>query len=424
MICDRASCRAALALVAMTTASFFYVLSAGSAIGSFKANGSSIDFIQVQSKVECPSRASPDKSQRLFDDTNGTCKHYDNWEPILRKQFYYFRPGSMTEPALNFTFAEFRVTHWVTVSKGRFWFWNHPQGSGYGMRGPSILAQIQRMLRRGWPVPDFHLLFEVTDAPRFSLHQAEKVPVPVGAIVTSEGHNYDVAIPDVGFYWWNDWAPSPYKSMQYNDSIHEALAWGQRIPYERRKHAGVFRGSCNSHARGKAAKIAEQHPNVLDIACNRDPIHLLNFSQYKVIINLPGNAGGTWRTKWLLALGSPMVFLNGGERGRPTSELFYHLLQPFVHYWPITSEGQLLPAVQYLLDHPKEAKAIADAAVRFVQDWLNVDEIDCLWLYYAHFLADLGGRQPTNVPKGARDFSNLTFKQMVRTYFHDPWQWP
>lgn len=214
------------------------------------------------------------------------------------------------------------------------------------------------------------------------------------------------------------------KGLRYNESIAAAFESGARVPYDQKHHGAVFRGSCNSASRENIAKLAKSHPGILNITCNGpSSLALLEYGGWKVTTNILGN-GWSCRTKWLMALGSPMIFLNGGERKSTMDEVWYPLMRPYVHYWPITSEHQLLPAVTYLLEHPQEAKAIADAGGQFVREWLNVDEIDCLWLYYAHYLSSVSDGQGVHVPRGAKEFTNVPYGQIVRTFFRSTWETP
>lgn len=123
------------------------------------------------------------------------CRNYDTWKPLLDKAFYFWRPGSVSESDVNRTFAEWRVGNWVTVKDGRLYMWRHTKGFSYSERGPSMIAQIDRMVQRKWPLPDFHLLYETSDAPRFLLQWAANVKAPVGSMSATPGSYMDIPIP-------------------------------------------------------------------------------------------------------------------------------------------------------------------------------------------------------------------------------------
>ena len=346
---------------------------------------------RMQSAPSIGGGSSSPVARNIVRDTRGMCPSFDEWAPVLRNFLYFYRPGSVTSAAVEAAFDRHAIGHWVQVVNGAVFVTVHPNGFRYAERGASIVAQVQRMVSRGWAnVPDGDLLFDVMDAPRFLRESAEELTVPVGSL-SADAEHVDYPIPDMGFFQWRELSNEEWtKRASYNESIHACLAAGAATPYASRTRSTIFRGSCNSRPREVAVEESRARPDILDIKCTGG-MPLLNLSHYAVVANFEGN-GYSARTKWLLALGSPLLYLLGGPNRVSKVQFFYPLLTPFVHYYPVASPKQLVPATEWLLGHPAEAEAMGRAAAAFVRAKLMPVDIDCVWLYYLHVMAELRAR--------------------------------
>ena len=354
--------------------------------------------------------------QQILRETNGECPSFDEWAPALRRFLYFYRPHSVTALDVSATVEANAVGHWVQIIRGSLFMRLHPKGFKYAERGVSMIAQVQRMLARGWPAPDTDFLFDVMDAPRFGGADAHKVRAPVGSL--SADHNHiDYPLPDMGFYQWRELS-AEFRTTPYSESIHTCLTVGEAKPYRERIRRVIFRGTCNSIPREQAVALTPTRPDILDMKCVGG-LSLTNISEYAIAANFEGN-GYSARTKWLLALGSPVLYLLGGYNRDSKVQFFYPLLVPYTHFWPVAGVGQIIPATEHLLAHPDEAERIGRAAADFVRTHLLPHHIDCVWYYYAHLLAELraAGETVQRAPNSV-DISNSTYSNMLKDYFDE-----
>ena len=353
--------------------------------------------------------------------TGGACKNYDAWSPVLEEFFAPYRPGSVTASDVLRTFVDNNVGHWVQVIDGTPYVTSQPKGHRYAERGASVLAQVLSMMRRGWAVPDFDMLFGENDGPQFPEVLSHKVRAPVGGMCTAPSH-LDIPIPHMGFYKWWELAPE-MKGLTWNASIHAVFNAAAARPYGSRIKKAVFRGSCNNGVRENAALLTPTRPDILDIQCSdakvRNSIPLLNMSNYAVVVNFPGN-GYSGRTPWLLGMGSPMLYQLSGHNRAKQIQFFYPLMRPYVHYWPSMSNELIIPGVEYLLKHPDEARAIGDAAADFVRKYLLPEELDCVWLQYAHAFAGVRSG-PVKRAVGAVNISAYAHHALYRLMQETTW---
>lgn len=282
-------------------------------------------------------------------------------------------------------------------------------------RGAAVLKAVERMANRSWAVPDFELLFGVSD--NAGLPEGAEMRAPTGAMCMTR-RSPVLPIPDMGFYQWRDLGEG-LGHLTYPDSIAEAFRAGAAVPYASRNKTNWFRGSCHPQ-RVEAAALALLHPDVLDIHCGSDvdlpSAPFVRAAHFAVVSNFKGN-GYSARSRWLMALGSPMVFM---EPADSQLEFFWPLLRPFVEYWPVRTADELLNATRYLLAHPDVAEAVGRAGAEFVRTRLSPDEIDCVWAYYGFKLAEVA-REPVALHPHARAITGLDFKTLEETIYSTNW---
>ena len=364
--------------------------------------------------------------------SGGVCLHAPQWAPHLSTALAAWRPSSVTQADVHATFVAAAVGTWAQIIDGKLRVRAHPKGYKYPLRRASIVAQLARLLSRGWELPNVNILFDVADRPRLRLEHWSQAPAPVGSM-SSNPSFLEVAIPDMAFWVWPElgrhdakgvWRPSldPYGWV-----LNQTLVAADNIPYASRLKRAVFRGSCNIPLRKRLVALTPSHPTTLDFACtdnSTDRMPWLDSAKYAVTVNAMG-AGYSSRTKLLLALGSPMVYvLQDMTGGGPLNQFFYPLMTPHVHYVPVPDVGAVPSAVASLLDDPARAESMAAAATAFVKTHLTPEAVDCYWLYYLRALAErsTGGVEPA--PESVVVPLNMSLADIDILLEYTPWAPP
>lgn len=107
--------------------------------------------------------------------------------------------------------------------------------------------------------------------------------------------------------------------------------------------------------------------------------------EYAVQVYLSGN-GYSARLKYLLATGSPVVYLMSSDFGRQY-EWFLPVMRPGIQYLPVYSPKELVDAIRFLLANPQTAKAMGAAGQAFVRQRLLSPSVHCWWRRFFHSLA-------------------------------------
>lgn len=244
--------------------------------------------------------------------TRGECStnSWDLWSAVIDPHLARFPPRSVSHADLTWQYSFYRPRHWLQTRGRDVFLVQNPESWAMGDRGAAVIKSIERMLARGWDVPDFNLLFNIADGPQ--LVPGSEMRAPMGTLCGVAGVP-DLPIPDMGFFYWHDLS-SEMHGMMYPESLAAALAAGAARPYAARTRAAFFRGSCNSKERAEAVELADAHPDVLDFYCGYGArvAPLLNASNYAVVANMKGN-GYTARSRWVMAMGAPMLFVEPAD---------------------------------------------------------------------------------------------------------------
>lgn len=128
-----------------------------------------------------------------------------------------------------------------------------------------------------------------------------------------------------------------------------------------------------------------ENPELALTAGATPPLPMAAHPQYAVQIYLSGN-GYSARLKYLLATGSPVVYLMSSDFGRQY-EWFLPAMRPGIEYLPVYSPQALADAVEYLLANPQVAQAMGAAGQAFVRQRLLTPSVQCWWRRFFHTLS-------------------------------------
>ena len=121
---------------------------------------------------------------------------------------------------------------------------------------------------------------------------------------------------------------------------------------------------------------------------------------YRYLLHVDGNVASS-RLASTMHLGGTIF-----RQQSFSSEYFYPLLQPWVHYVPLEpSLRDLDDRLAWAQAHQREAKAIADAAAAFARQHLHTRSVACYWWQLLSALAVLENFEPRT--SGALGFHPL-----------------
>ena len=251
--------------------------------------------------------------------------------------------------------------------------------------------QLVATLRQIWDIsrdptlptlPDLEMVINADDYGRVSVR--DDPPLPLLSITKKKGKGLDILYP-AGHY------ALAGKSVTAIGTDSHAY----RVPW-RRKNASVlfWRGRPNSHTLSRWAlpRLAlegtpEQrakfdigllwyhHPHDPFVKANGSvgPLPLLNeldmfrHSQYKYVVHLDGHS---YSHRLIKLLSTNSLIL---KETTPDLEFYYHLLKPFVHYWPFTIK---VPTPQYHHPQPQLRQPRLDGVTTDLLDVMRAAELD------------------------------------------------
>ena len=106
--------------------------------------------------------------------------------------------------------------------------------------------------------------------------------------------------------------------------------------------------------------------------------------EHRYILHIDGNVASS-RLASELFVGSTIL-----KQDSFSSEYFYPLLRPWVHYVPVATNLRDVPAkLQWAKEHPRKAEAIAKAGADFAREHLHTASIACYWWQLLTAFAEL-----------------------------------
>ena len=106
--------------------------------------------------------------------------------------------------------------------------------------------------------------------------------------------------------------------------------------------------------------------------------------KFKHILHVDGNVASS-RLASEMHVGSTIF-----KQDSFSSEYFYPLLRPYVHYVPVATNLADVPEkLRWAKEHPRRAEAIAAEGRRFAREHLHVHSIACYWWQLLSAFAEL-----------------------------------
>ena len=357
---------------------------------------------------QCPLLRKPDGTP------SGWVYNATLWAPLIDAYLAPWREGNVSATMLDLAFwrtiyGEERQhaipgIH-VSVAAGRL---HARENVDYRMK---LFRDMMRTVSRVVRLPDVEFVTHLWDHPKVD----RPTPLPVFAHYADAAHR-DVPIPAP--WSWDEQAhsfPQPWIKVR-----------GCARPFAERNAALYFRGGCNGPTRGWRGPLWRFYPrkraNRLSMAagdgeinagtydhCDSPKLSKLewgwdqemeremfrsgvkkkiepfkNNCNFKYLLHVDGNVASS-RLASELHVGS-VIF----KQDSFSSEYFYPLLTPYVHYVPVAVNLEdVEQKLRWVKAHPRKARRIADEGRRFAKEHLHVGSISCYWWQLLSAFAEL-----------------------------------
>lgn len=286
---------------------------------------------------------------------------------------------------------------------------------GFQSRDTFTLWGILQLLRR-YPgqLPDLDLMFDCVDWPvvkkdDFYRKMNENVDVSASAPpplfrYCGDNKTFDIVFPDWSFWGWPEINIKPWDPLlQDLKKGNERTKWVDRDPHaywkgnpevaEKRKELIKCNVSDQQDWNARVYNqnwLQEQEQGYQQSDLSRQCNH-----RFKIYIE-----GSAWSVseKYILACDSVTLLVTPLYY-----DFFTRSLIPLQHYWPVRDEDKCR-SIKYAVDwgnsHEQEARAIGNAASRFIQEELRMDYVYDYMFHLLSAYAKLLNYKP-NVPPGA-----------------------
>ncbi|KAE8620969.1 hypothetical protein XENTR_v10004629 [Xenopus tropicalis] len=202
---------------------------------------------------------------------------------------------------------------------------------------------------------------------------------------------------DIMYPAWTFWEGGPAVWPIYPtglgrwDLMREELKKAADLwPWEKKIPKGYFRGSRTSPERDPLILLSRESPDLVDAeytknqawkserdTLGRPPakeVPLVDHCAYRYLFNFRGVAA-SFRLKHLFLCGS-LVFHVGDD----WLEFFYHRLEPWVHYVPVSPDlADLRELLQFVSENDEEVKRIAERGHTFIRQFLRMADVSQYW---------------------------------------------
>ncbi|XP_040190085.1 protein O-glucosyltransferase 1 [Rana temporaria] len=238
-------------------------------------------------------------------------------------------------------------------------------------------------------LPDMEMVINVRDYPQVPHWMTPVIPV----FSFSKTSDYR----DIMYPAWTFWEGGPAVWPIYPTGLgrwdlmrEDLMQSARRWPWEEKISKGYFRGSRTSPERDPLILLSRENPDLVDAeytknqawrsekdTLGRPPakeVPLVDHCAFKYLFNFRGVAA-SFRLKHLFLCGS-LVF----HVGDAWQEFFYHRLEPWVHYIPVSQDlTELRELLQFVKENDDEAKKIAERGERFIADHLRMEDVSRFW---------------------------------------------
>lgn len=235
-----------------------------------------------------------------------------------------------------------------------------------GVLGVKIVGETfqSRNVATAWCISEADKVYNWPDFDTVRVNTTDKGSGGSGGLSYCS-HTGEATIPDFIFCCWPE-----TDLLDYDETVHAIERAGSVRAAERR--AGWLGNMYTNYARKVMIDLGSTKPHLCDfrhvMASTDDQFLSLEqlVAKYEVLLDIEG-IGYSGRLKLLLWSQRPVLVVD-----RPYQEYFSKLLQPWVHFVPVQRDlTDLLDRVQWCIDNPSHAAAIAARALQFAKQHLT-----------------------------------------------------
>lgn len=208
-------------------------------------------------------------------------------------------------------------------------------------------------------------------------------PYPVIFSPTSSSHTLDLMWPDFSFM--PPLGNHELKTPRWDVARKAVMDAAQHLPWQNKLDFAAWTGNTQAEPRMRLAQVARDNPDELFVnsiyfktppgrlSCHdigmgdKGGFQAQNCSmafeelcRYRYLVNV-GSNGYANKLKYLFLCGSVVIHVHDGS---PNHEFFEHQLLPGMHYYSVSRVEEVAEAVRYLRAHPAQARAIAAAGTK------------------------------------------------------------
>ncbi|KAL5062022.1 hypothetical protein RYX36_023759 [Vicia faba] len=262
-------------------------------------------------------------------------------------------------------------------------------------------------------LPDLELLFDCDDrpvVPSDKFHGPNASPPPLFRYCSNQW-SLDIVFPDWSFWGWAEINIKPWKdTLKDIKEGNKRTKWKDRVPYAYWKgnpyvaqtRKNLLKCNVTSQKDWNTRLYIQDWVKESNEGYKKSGLGNQCTYRYKIYIQ-----GYAWSVseKYILACNSMTLYVKSEYH-----DFFMRGMVPLQHYWPIRDNSKctsLKYAVEWGNNHTDKAQAIGEAASRFIQEDLNMnnvyDYIFNLLNQYAKLL-----RFKPSIPQGAVEFCSET----------------
>ncbi|XP_058745566.1 uncharacterized protein LOC131618339 [Vicia villosa] len=357
-------------------------------------------------KQTCPRDYFPTKHNPTNQNSN-VCPSYFRW---IHEDLKPWREQGITKEMLE---GARRTAHFkIAIVDGKLYVERYRKS--FHTRDVFTLWSIVQLLRL-YPgkIPDLELMFDCEDRPviRSDKFQGPNASPPPLFGYCSDQSSLDIVFPDWSFWGWAEINIKPWNGILRD--IKEGIKrtkWKDRVPYAYWKGNPTVAATrkdllkCNVTSENDWKNHLyiqdwkkETHEGYKESNLGNQCTH-----RYKIYIE-----GISWSVseKYILACDSMTLYV------RPNYyDFFIRGMVPLQHYWPIRDDSKctsLKFAVEWGNSHVDEAQAIGEAASKFMQEDLDMNNIYDYMFHLLNGYAKLLRFKPT-IPVGAEELCSET----------------
>ncbi|XP_004510812.1 uncharacterized protein [Cicer arietinum] len=338
---------------------------------------------------------------------NHICPSYFKW---IHEDLKAWREKGITREMLEG--ARRTANFKVVIVEGRLYLEKYKKS--IQTRDVFTLWGILQLLRL-YPgkLPDLELMFDCEDRPVIHLDkfQGPNASPPPLFRYCSDQWSLDIVFPDWSFWGWAETNIKPWKEVLKDiKEGNKRTKWKDRVPYAywkgNPKVAATRKNLMKCNVTSKNDWNTRLYVQDWDKESNqgykKSSLGNQCTHRYKIYIE-----GWAWSVseKYILACDSMTLYV------RPKyHDFFIRGMEPLQHYWPIRDDSKctsLKFAVEWGNNHVDKAQSIGEAASKFIQEDLDMNNVYSYMFHLLNEYAKLLKFKPT-IPQGAIEFCSET----------------